>query len=83
MWEMTAAPLLKGNHKNARLEFAKMLLGASGRMSFGQIRQDWSFLPSLISKIKLPEKRTLSCSETWRRLSGVLGLLRCFWHRVT
>lgn len=23
MWEMTAAPLLKGNHKNARLEFAK------------------------------------------------------------
>lgn len=23
MWEMTAAQLLKGNHKNARLEFAK------------------------------------------------------------
>lgn len=57
--------------------------GASGRMSFGQIRQDWSFLPSLISKIKLPEKRTLSYSEAWRRLSDVLGLLRCIWHRVT
>jgi len=40
-------PLLKANHKKARLTSHK----ASGRMSFGQMRQNWSFLARQISSM--------------------------------
>uniref|UniRef100_A0A3P9L3D3 Transposase Tc1-like domain-containing protein n=1 Tax=Oryzias latipes TaxID=8090 RepID=A0A3P9L3D3_ORYLA len=61
--------LLKGNHKKARLDLQKCMLTshkASGKMSFGQMRQNWIFLVRHISsvfvdsKMKHPTKRTLS-----------------------
>ncbi|XP_053150198.1 uncharacterized protein LOC128344317 isoform X2 [Hemicordylus capensis] len=74
-------PLLKEKHKKPDWNLLKCILtshNASGRMSFGQMRQNWSFLASHISSMSTDEKMKLSNKRTPYLLSNMEEARLCF-----
>ena len=85
-------PLLKANHKKARLEFAKMYIDKPQGFCENVLLDRWdktgafwqvtSALCSQTQKLSIQRKEHCTYCETWKRLGYVLGLLCCIWHRV-
>lgn len=68
------SPLLTANYEKARLVFAKMHIDkAPGRTSFGQTRQNWSFLANGISSMFTEAKMKHRKKRTPIQVSGVVS----------